>query len=82
MANIAELKSSLHQQVANTEDEKILLKLQLYYNSLTKGNKKIVAYNYKGKGLTAKEYKAELADSIVQYKLGKVVSQKTMEKGL
>ena len=82
MTNIAELKSSLHKQVANTEDEKVLLKMQLYYKSLVKSDKKIVAYTHTGKGLTAKEYKAELEDSIGQYKLGKVISQKAMEKNL
>lgn len=80
MTTIAEIKSALHQQVANTEDEKVLQKMQLYFNSLTKSDKKIVAYSSKWKPLTAKEYKAEVEESISQYKKGKVISQKEMEK--
>ncbi len=82
MTNIAEIKSALHQQVANTEDEKVLQKMQVYFNSLIKRNKKIVAYSSKWKPLTAKEYKVELEESINQYKHGKVISQKEMEKKL
>jgi len=80
MTTIAEIKSALHQQVANTEDEKVLQKMQLYFNSLTKSDKKIVAFSSKWKPLTAKEYKAEVEESISLYKKGKVISQKEMEK--
>ena len=82
MTTIAEIKSSLHQQVANTEDEKVLQKMQLYFNSLTKKDKKIVAYTSQWNPLTSREYKAEIEESISQYKRGKVISQKEMEKKL
>jgi hypothetical protein len=80
MSNIAELKSALHQQVANMEDEKVLQKVQQYFQSLVKNDKKIIAYNVKGKALTTKEYKASIQESITQYKIGKWISQKEMEK--
>lgn len=80
MTTIAEIKSALHQQVADTEDEKVLQKMQLYFNSLTKGDRKIIAHSSKWKPLTAKEYKAEIEESISQYRKGKVISQKQMEK--
>jgi chromosome segregation and condensation protein ScpB len=80
MVTIAELKSALLQQVAITEDEKVLKKMHSYFSSLTKRNKKIVAYGAKWKPLTAKEYKETIENSILQYKQGKVISQKEMEK--
>ena len=75
MTTIAEIKSALHQQVANTEDEKVLQKMKLYFNSLTKSDKKIIAYSSKWKPLTTKGYKAEVEESISQYKKGKVISR-------
>lgn len=77
---IAEIKSTLHQLVANTEDEKTLKKMQAYFQSLTKGDKKVVAYNSKLKPLTADEYRAEIQESLAQYKKGRVISQREMEK--
>jgi hypothetical protein len=82
MESVAEIKSALLQQLANTNDEKVLKKMQAYFRSLSKNEKKIIAYNSQWKPLTAKEYKAEIEESITQYKRGKVISQKDMEKGL
>ena len=49
MTTIAEIKSYLHQQVANTEDEKVLQKMQVYFRSLTKkGSRKVIAPIQKG----------------------------------
>ena len=80
MSNIAELKSALHQQVANMEDEKVLQKVQQYFKSLVKNDKKIIAYNSKGKALTTKEYKSSIEESMSQFRKGKWVSQKEMEE--
>jgi hypothetical protein len=82
MTTIAEIKSALHQLVANTEDEKTLKKMQAYFQSLTKGNRKVVTYNSKLKPLTADEYRAEVQESLAQYKRRRVISQKEMEKKL
>ncbi len=82
MESVAEIKSALLQQLANTNDERILKKMQAYFHSLSKNEKKIIAYTSQWKPLNAKEYKAEIEESITQYKRGKVISQKDMEKGL
>lgn len=82
MTTIAEIKSALHQQVANTEDEKILHKMKQYFQSLTTSEKRIIAYSSKGKPLTPQLYISEVEKSRLQHKRGKVVSQKEMEKGL
>jgi len=82
MTTIAQIKSALHQQVANTEDEKILHKMKQYFQSLTTSEKRIIAYNSQGRPLTSQLYIAEVQKSRVQHKRGKVVSQKEMEKGL
>ena len=80
MESVAEMKSALLQQLANTDDEKVLKKMQTYFQSITRKEKKIVAYTSKWKPLTAKEYKADIEESIKEYKRGRVVSQKEMEK--
>jgi hypothetical protein len=56
--------------------------MQTYFSSLVKGDKKIVAYASKWKPLTAREYKAEVEESIREYKKGKIISQREMEKRL
>lgn len=80
MATIAEIKSSLLQYVAQTDDEQILLKVQHQFISLLEKEKKIIAYTSKGKGLTIKEYQSSVNESIQQYREGKVISQAEMEK--
>ena len=80
MTSIAEIKSALHQQIANTEDKKVLEKLQSYLKSLIKSDNKIVAYSSKLKPLSVKEYRMEVEEAITQYRKGKVISQKEMEK--
>jgi two-component sensor histidine kinase len=81
MFTLAEIKSSLHQQVANTEDKKVLQKVQHYLRSLSK-SKRIVAYDADLNPLTVEQYRIEIKKSIAQYKRGKVISQKEMEQGL
>ncbi len=80
MESVAEMKSALLQQLANTDDEKVLKKMQTYFQSITRKEKKIVAYTSKWEPLTAKEYKADIEESIREYKRGQVVSQKEIEK--
>jgi len=47
-----------------------------------KDDKKIIAYNSKGKALTIKEYKASVEESMAHYKKVKWISQKEMDKKL
>jgi hypothetical protein len=82
MITIAEIKSALHQQVANTEDKDTLQKVKTFFDSISKGDKRIVAYSSKLKPLTIKEYQAEVEEAMQQYQSGKVITQKEMEKRL
>ena len=82
MITVAEIKSALHEQIANTQDEKVLLKMQDYFQSLAKSDKRVVAYTAFGKALTAKLYKAEVEIGMIQHKQGRVKTQREMEKGL
>lgn len=82
MSTVAEIKSALHQQVANTQDERVLSKMHLYFQSLKKSDKRIVAINSLGQSLTSKQYVEEIRKSITQHKLGKVVKQGDLEKEL
>lgn len=50
------MKSALLQYVAQTEDEKILKKVQDYFASLIESEKKIIAYSAHGEPLTIESY--------------------------
>lgn len=80
MASIAEMKSALLQYVAQTDDEKILKKMQEYFASLIESEKKVIAYSAAGEPLTIESYNASIQEAIDQYKSGKTISQKEMEK--
>lgn len=82
MSSLAEIKSDIHQQVANTEDRKILVKVQSYLRTLAKSKRKVVAYDSNLEPLTLDQYRAEVKKSISQYNSGLVVSQKEMEKSI
>jgi hypothetical protein len=82
MTTIAEIKTALHQQVANTEDIETLEKVKSFFDSLAENDKRIVAYSAKLKPLTIKEYKAEVAEAMLLYQRGDVVTQEELEKGL
>jgi len=82
MSSLAEMKSAIHQQVANTEDRKVLVKVQSYLRTLAKTKRKVVAYDSNLKPLTLEQYRADVKKSISQYNSGMVVSQKEMEKSI
>ncbi len=82
MFTLAEIKSSLHQQIANTDDKKILKKVQDYIRTQTGSTKKTVAYDAELNPLTIEQYRAEVKKSLAQYKKGKVISQDKMEKSI
>jgi hypothetical protein len=82
MSSLAEIKSAIHQQVANTEDRKVLVKVQSYLRTLTKTKRKVVAYDSNLKPLTLNQYRSDVKKSISQYNSGMVVSQKEMEKSI
>lgn len=80
MRSIAELKTSILQSIAQTDDEKILTDIQNYVTGLLKKQKKIVAYNSKGDALTLDEYQASLEEARQEYKRNEIISQDDMEK--
>jgi len=82
MSTIAEIKSAIHQQVANTEDRTLLLKFQNYLRTLNKKDRHVIAYNSKLNPLTIDQYRLEVKKSMAQHRVGKVISQKEMEKSL
>jgi hypothetical protein len=80
MKSIAELKTSILQSVAETDDEKMLTDIQHYVTNLLKQSKKIVAYDSKGKALTLEDYQSSVEEARAQYKRGEIISQDEMEK--
>lgn len=80
MRSIAELKTSILQSIAQTDDEKTLTDIQNYVTSLLKKQKTIVAYNSKGDALTLDEYQASIEEARQQYKRNEIISQEDMEK--
>jgi len=82
MNSIAEIKTTLHQYIAETDDMKILSKLQEYVKNLLAKENTIIAFNAEGKSLTSEQYKKEINDSIAEVDGGGVVPQSQMEEGL
>ncbi len=82
MNSIAEIKSTLHHYIAETDDVKVLTKLQKYIKGLLDKEDKIIAYTSQGKPLTRLAYKNEIDEAISEVDRGEVLSQEEMEKGL
>lgn len=82
MNSIAEIKTTLHQYIAETDDMKILSKLQEYVKNLLAKETTIIAFNAEGKSLTSEQYKKEIDDAIAEVDGGGVVPQSQMEEGL
>lgn len=82
MPNIAEIKSSLHYFISQTDDIKTLEKLQGYITELFGKEDRILAYTSEGHPLTQSDYKKDIDAAIAQANTGETVSQEEMEKGL
>lgn len=82
MSSIAEIKSAIHQQFASTEDWTLLLKFRICLRTINKKDRHVVAYNSKLNPLTIEQYRLEVKKSMAQHRVGKVISQKEMEKSL
>ncbi len=80
--NIAEIKSSLHQYIALTDDEKLLFKVQEYVKSLLDKESQIIGYSSDGEALTSEKYKKRIDQAINEADNGDVFTQEEMEKGL
>jgi len=82
MNSIAEIKSGLHHYIADTDDVKILTKLQKYVEELLSKEDKIIAYTSDGRALNQQAYKADIDNAKEQAERGEIVSIEEMEKGL
>ena len=82
MKSIAEIKSTLHHYISETDDVKILSKVQKYVKSLMDKEEKIIAYTSQGHPLTSLAYKRDIDEAMAEADRGKVHSQEDMEKGL
>lgn len=82
MNNIAEIKSNLHQYIANTDDVRLLAKLQQYISNILDQENQTIAYTSEGKKLNQKAYKHAIDRTIEAADSGAIISQKDMEKGL
>ena len=82
MASIAEIKSTLHHFISQTDDIKTLEKLQGYITELFGKEDKVLAYTSEGHPLTQSAYKKDVDEAIAQVDSGSTISQEDMEKGL
>lgn len=82
MDSIAEIKSNLHQYIADTDDVKILSKLQEYVKNILDKENTVIAFTSKGKPLTSEQYKKEIDEAIAEVDNGDVISQEQMERGI
>ena len=82
MNSIAEIKSTLHYYIAETDDVKVLSKLQKYVKGLLDKEDKVIAYTSSGNPLTQLAYKKDIDAAIAEADRGEVISQADMEKGL
>jgi hypothetical protein len=74
MENVAELKTGLHQVIAETDDLDTLTKIKRYISGLIESEQKTIAYTHNNKPLTPVDYKEEIDSAIKEAKEGKVIS--------
>ena len=80
MVTIAEIKSTLHQYIAETDDVGVLNDLRTYFESLTQQQGKVVVYTAEGKGLSRKAYQQDIDEAIAQADRGEIVNQQEIEQ--
>ncbi|MDF9795615.1 hypothetical protein OKW21_000878 [Catalinimonas alkaloidigena] len=80
MTTIAEIKSTLHQYIVETDDIEVLNQLRIYFENLTQQQAKTVAYTADGKALSREAYRKDLDEAIEQADRGEVISQKDIEQ--
>ena len=80
MENVAEIKTGLHQVIAETDDIDTLTKIKHFVSGLIESEQKIVAYSHKGEPLTPEQYKANIDAAIQESNAGQVVSVDEMER--
>ena len=79
MTTIAEIKSTLHQYIVETDDVEVLNELRIYFETLLQPDKTIV-YTTTGEPLSRESYQQDLDEAIAQANRGEVISQLDIEK--
>ena len=79
MSTIAEIKSTLHQYIVETDDVDVLNELRNYFETLPHQQDRIIAYTTEGKALSREAYRQDLDEAIGQADRGEVVSQQDIE---
>ena len=80
MVTIAEIKSTLHQYIVETDDVDILNDLRTYFETLAGQQDKTIAYTTEGKALSRESYRKDIDEAIAQADRGEVVSQQDIEQ--
>ena len=79
MTTIAEIKSTLHQYIVETDDMDVLNELRNYFETLLQPDKTI-AYTTTGDPLSRESYQQDLDEAIAQANRGEVISQLDIEQ--
>ena len=80
MSTIAEIKSTLHQYIVETDDVDVLNELRTYFEGLTYQPDKVVAYTTQGRALSRDAYRQDIDEAIAQADRGEVISQQDIEQ--
>ena len=80
MSSMAEIKSTLHQYIVETDDVDVLNDLRAYFERLPYQQDKVVAYTTEGKALSREAYRKDIDEAIAQADRGEVVRQEDIEQ--
>lgn len=80
MTTIAEIKSTLHQYIVETDDVDVLNELRTYFETLPHQKERTVAYNVEGSALSRAAYQQDIDEAIGQADRGETVSQQDIEQ--
>lgn len=82
MKSVADIKSEIHQYVAQTDDLEALRLLEDLVHDLLNKEEEIMIYTSKGVPLDRESYKREIDNAIQEAKNGQVIGIEEVEKGL
>ena len=80
MSTIAEIKSTLHQYIVETDDVDVLNDLRTYFEKLPYQRDKVIVYTTEGKALSREAYQQDVDEAIAQVDRGEIVSQQNIEQ--
>ncbi len=80
MANISDIKSTLHKYIVETEDLDVLNDVKDYFRLILSKKGQIVGYTSDGIPLDIKAYKKEIDVARKQIRDGNMIDQDSLEK--